>query len=146
MIKVFRSILIPTDFSPAAWNAMLVGLELGKAYGSSLTILHVFPTGNGSEDTMEFKIEDQLIKVKANMEKIGKGLTEENNQRMTNVVISGNVRKELQAFVDAHNFDLVIMGSNSSGSHNKPGTHTMNMIEHSKTPILVVPNQYEENE
>lgn len=146
MIKVFRSILIPTDFSPAAWNAMLVGLELAKAYGSSLTLLHVFPTGNGNEEMSGFKIEDQLNKVKANMEKIGKGLTEENHQRLTNVVVSGNVRQQLEEFVQKHNFDLVIMGSNSSGSHNTPGTHTMNMIEHSKTPILVVPNQYDDNE
>lgn len=76
------------------------------------------------------------------MEKLSNDLSSENGQHMTTVVISGNVNEALIDYVQRNHFDLVIMGVNSNGSDNNPGTHTVGVISRSKVPVLVVPNNY----
>jgi nucleotide-binding universal stress UspA family protein len=117
---------------------MQIGLEMGSSYKSKITVLHVFPA---ARDTNE-PLFDQLEKVKGNMEKLSKELTEDQGQEMTNVVLSGNVSEALKEFVEKNHFDLVIMGVNSNGLDNTAGTHTVNMIAQSSIPVLVVPNNY----
>ncbi len=124
---------------------MQVGIDLGNKYGASISLLHVFPVATGylAEENSALEYEEKLNNVKRNMEKITRELAEENKQSITNEVISGNVNEALLEFVEAHEFDLVIMGVNSNGSDNAPGSHTTRLIEKSSTPILVVPNNYQ---
>ena len=142
MSNRFRSILIPTDFSPAAWKAMQIGLELGYKYKSGITVLHVFPVSKNSEQPLF----EQLENVRNNMEKLSNELTEESGQEITNVVVSGNVNEALTEFITKNQYDLVIMGINGNGQDNNPGTHTVNVITQSSVPVLVVPNSYSMND
>jgi nucleotide-binding universal stress UspA family protein len=142
MSSQFQSILIPTDFSPAAWKAMQIGLDMGHKYNSRITVFHVFPAAKNQNDLLS----DQLEKVRSNMEKLSKELTEKDGQDITNVVLSGNVDEALTDFVKNNHFDLVIMGLNSNGMDNTLGTHTINLITRSRIPVLVVPNHYALND
>lgn len=145
MLSMFKSILIPTDFSPAAWNAVQIGLMLGETYKARVSVLHVYPvsspglTVNGNRTESLVKT---LSNVRSKMDKITNGLTEKSKINIENVVVSGNVKEQLEEFVSHHNFDLVIMGLNGTGSDESPGSHTSGMIKGSNRPVLVVPSNY----
>lgn len=143
--EVFTSILIPTDFSPSAWKAMRVGLALAQMYQAKVSVLHVYPIAP-SQRGMQQELFNQLEKVRTNMGTILSDLTQDKQMETTNIVIAGNVRDTLLDFVNRHEYDLVIMGVNSHGADNTPGTHTLSVIEQSKSPVLVVPNNYHIND
>jgi len=142
---VFTSILIPTDFSSSAWKAIQVGLDLAQTYQARISVLYIYPIAPSAQ-AMPQEMFDQLEKVRLNMGTVIKDLSEEMKMETTNIVIAGNVRDTLLDFVNRHEYDLVIMGVNSHGTDNTPGTHTLNVIEQSKSPVLVVPNNYRVND
>jgi len=74
------------------------------------------------------------------MVKLSNDLRTDENTKINNLVVPGNIEKELMNFVSQHSFDLVIVGVNSTGEDNSPGSHTAKLIEESGTPVLVIPN------
>ncbi|MCP4457371.1 MAG: universal stress protein [Cytophagales bacterium] len=140
---MFQTILIPTDFTPAAWKAMYVGVALGESHKSHLTLLHVYPNSDKfSKEKLTKDISDELKKIKDNMEKMSKEIAQEKGLKISSVVLSGNVEEQLISFVKEHPTDLVIMGVNSNGDDNNPGSHTVEIIQQSSAPLLIVPNSY----
>ncbi|GAB4230285.1 MAG: universal stress protein [Ekhidna sp.] len=134
---VISNILIPTDFSPASWNATQFGLELSRQnHEVRLSLLHVYPVSNSRKQVVATPVLDG---VKSRMNKLAKDLTS-NPEIIKNVVLSGSVEKTLIDFIKENKFDLVIVGVNSNGSTNEIGSHTASLIEKSGTPVLVVPN------
>ncbi len=144
--EVFKSILIPTDFSPSAWKAMRIGLELAHLYRATATVLHVYPAATEDEQNVPQELFEQLEKVRTNMEVITNELTEEQKVQTTNIVVAGNVHETLLEFVQRDKYDLVLMGVNSHGSDNSPGKHTLVVMEQSNIPVLVVPTNYDIDE
>lgn len=136
-ILVISSILIPTDFSPASWKATQVGLEMSRLYKDvKISILHVYPASISTKKNNQ----PILKEVESRMNHLAKNLTDQSEKIIKNVVLSGNVGDTLLKFINENNFDLVIVGVNSNGVNNEIGSHTVNMIEKSGTPVLVVPN------
>ncbi len=76
------------------------------------------------------------------MTKLSNDLRKNEKTQINNLVLPGNIEKQLLDFVTQNSFDLVIMGVNSSGEDNSPGSHTAKLIEESDTPVLVIPNSY----
>jgi nucleotide-binding universal stress UspA family protein len=83
-----------------------------------------------------------MNKVKENMTKLSNELKNDEETKINNLVIAGNIEEQLATFVEKHSFDLVIVGVNSTGGDNSPGSHTAKLIEESNTPVLVIPNNY----
>ncbi len=140
---MFTHILIPTDFSPAAWKAVEVGLSLSDQYKCEISILHIYPvasrfTKEGGHDDLMPKLDE----VKEHMTKLSEDLRKSEKTKINNLVLPGNIEQQLLDFVTKHSFDLVIVGVNSSGEDNSPGSHTAKLIEESDTPVLVIPNKY----
>ena len=76
------------------------------------------------------------------MQKMSDEISQEKGLEISSVVLSGKVESQLLTFVGEHQFDLVIMGVNSNGEDDNPGSHTLKIIEQSSTPLLIVPNSY----
>jgi nucleotide-binding universal stress UspA family protein len=140
-ITLFNRILIPTDFSPAAWQAVQIGLEVGRRFGSDLYLLHVYPmTSRFDLDPNEPALPVQLEQMRTRMENLSTSLISNGDKPIHNVLLSGNIEDQLGNFLDDEKFDLVIMGVNSSGDDNKIGSHTLRLIEKTGVPVLIVPN------
>lgn len=138
---MFTHILIPTDFSPAAWRAVEVALNLSDQYSCEISILHIYPIASKfSKESNHDDLRPKLDKVKEHMVKLSNDLRTDENTKINNLVVPGNIEKELMNFVSQHSFDLVIVGVNSTGEDNSPGSHTAKLIEESGTPVLVIPN------
>ena len=140
---MISSILIPTDFSPASWNATQVGLELSRLNVSArLSFLHVYPisskyamNGNGHANS---KVMEEM---KCRMNQLSNNLSEKSEDRIENVVLSGNVDEVMMDFIKQNSFDLVIVGINSNGQDNEIGSHTIKVIKESGVPVMIVPNK-----
>ena len=76
------------------------------------------------------------------MTKLSEDLRKSEKTKINNLVLPGNIEQQLLDFVTKNSFDLVIVGVNSSGEDNSPGSHTAKLIEESDTPVLVIPNNY----
>lgn len=142
-MEIINNILIPTDFSPAAWKAVQYGLNLAKRFHANITLLHVYPSENkymtwvkpnNSED--EKILNDLKIKLKDFTEE----LHISNGTLISYDVKSGNVTREIAAFAKERKFDLIIMGVNSGSTHNIPGSHTAEVIRNAGFPVLIIPN------
>ena len=140
---MISSILIPTDFSPASWNAAQVGLELSKLNGdATISFLHIYPVSskyahkNGPKAT-----DSQLEEVKQRMNQLSHNISDLSDDRIKNVVLSGNVEETMMQFIKDHKFDLVIVGINSNGHSNDIGSHTVRVIKESGVPVMIVPNR-----
>ncbi len=140
---MFTHILIPTDFSPAAWRAVEVGIDLSDQYQCEISILHIYPVASRfSNESGTDNLIPKLNEVKENMIKLSEDLRKDESTKINNLVVSGNIEQQLIDFAAKHAYDLVIVGVNSSGEDNSPGSHTKKLIELSDTPILVIPNNY----
>ncbi|MEQ8628696.1 universal stress protein [Ekhidna sp.] len=140
---MISSILIPTDFSPASWQAAQLGMELSKIYGdATISFLHIYPASskyslkNGPKAT-----NSQLEEVEQRMNQLSQDMSGVADDRIQNVVLSGNVEELMMQFIKEHNFDLVIVGINSNGHDNEIGSHTVRVIKESGIPVMIVPNR-----
>lgn len=140
----FNNILIPTDFSPAAWNATQFALSLIKTAGSRLTLLHVFAhSAKFSSKKTHLNSSDlkTLGNIKDQMDEFCRELEVMTSGDVHAVILSGGVEKEIVKFVEKNPFDLIIMGVNSNGLDNQPGSHLNNIIEKVNAPVLIIPNK-----
>lgn len=139
-------ILIPTDFSSASWQATQIGLELGKANSAEVSILHIFPlVSKFSTNQKELDLPMKLEELKSKMDRLSMDFKGSESQKITNIVLPGNVEKTMLSFIQEHDFNLVIIGINSDGDTNEMGSHTVSLIERSGTPVLIVPNKEHPN-
>ena len=72
-----KTIIVPTDFSPAATNAMNYAVEMSKAIDASILLLHAYhvpvsftdvPVVLVSVDELKKSAEEQLEELKKNIE------------------------------------------------------------------------------
>ncbi|MEO9872021.1 universal stress protein [Ekhidna sp.] len=142
---MISSILIPTDFSPASWSAAQFGLEISRLNDEAIiSFLHVFPVSAKYAYTNELISHDSKIKeVEDRMNQLAQNLLDRAEEKIRNVVLSGNVENTTLRFIKEHQFDLVIVGINSNGRNNELGSHTVSVIKESGVPVMIVPNRSE---
>lgn len=145
-MSAIDQILIPTDFSPSAWQATKIGMELASANNAKLNILHIIPTvSRFSDDKTLQQLPEKLEEVKSRMNELSKGLVEENKVSIENFVLPGNVAQTMLEFIRENSYDLVILGVNSHGAGNDLGSHATLVIEKCNVPVLIVPNNVKSN-
>lgn len=142
-MHLFKNILIPTDFSQAAWKAVNLGMSMISPHDSRLTLLHVFPSSakfiNGKKDE-DLEDEKHLISLQKQMDEFCQTLERSAAIRVVPVILKGKVEPEILNYILENDFDIVIMGVNSNGMDNTPGSHVSNIISNANAPVMVVPN------
>ncbi|MCE2611553.1 universal stress protein [Flavobacteriaceae bacterium D16] len=143
-------ILIPTDFSKNAWNALIYGLDLFRKERCTIYLLHVNPlppySGAGSSikastqmlrETMLAESEKNLKKL---LDKINETLPNEQHTFMTIALYDFFVDSIKREVVDKH-IDLIIMGTKGASGLKKVsmGSNTGDVITKVKCPLLAVP-------
>jgi nucleotide-binding universal stress UspA family protein len=115
-MQPFQKILVPTDFSPHAHEALLTAVELSRRYEASLTLLHVFepvtyavPEGYVLYTPLQMQelssvFEQRLAATRADAEAAGAG-------RVDTQLRSGPVAPEIGDFAREGSFDLIVMGT-----------------------------------
>ena len=108
-----------TDFSENAELAFATALDLAEKYHASLTVLHVMPpTVNPMLSDTEWILPEEPRESLA--DKLKNRLETEYDHRIAShldrslVVLDGHVSSEILAYLEAHQIDLVVVGSYGS--------------------------------
>jgi nucleotide-binding universal stress UspA family protein len=139
-----NNILVPTDFSEIAHNALGHALKIADVYKNEITLLNIQDEGGlfglfGSDEKMG------LIKEAVDM-KMDK-LIAESAQSFPNVKINkrfetGKIYKVITEIAEKENFDSIVMGTNgASGLQQITGSNASRVINYAKVPVVVVKDQ-----
>jgi nucleotide-binding universal stress UspA family protein len=140
-----KTIIIPTDFSPAATNAMHYGLEMARAINANVLLFHVYTVPISVADAgiilvsveeLEESAKAQMAELKAKVDHITSGeVGVETETRL------GDTTDELESLCERVQPFAVIMGTRNSSSLERSffGSNTLSVIRRLKWPVIAVP-------
>ena len=140
-----KTIIIATDFSPVAQNAINYGVDLAKSIGHSVSIVHVYqvpvafadgPMVMVSLDDLRSSAEKQLEQIKANLRRVhGKEL------KIYSEALLGNVVDSLQQLAEKLDPFAVVLGATGLTGAQRVlfGSTTLSVVRHLHYPVIVVP-------
>jgi nucleotide-binding universal stress UspA family protein len=148
-----RKILIPTDFSKIAMNAVLYGIELFKYDICEFFILHCYQDeiyDNEELLTRENFESTKALVSKRSLEQLQKTLKQitkisPNPRHTYNILSSDNMLlDETDKIVDKENIDIIVMGTRGETNNKKItfGSHTLQVLKYVQCPVLAVPENY----
>ncbi len=140
-----KTIIIPTDFSPIATNALHFGIDMEKAINASILLLHVYQVPVSFTDTpivlvsiedLRKGAEEQIEKLKKEVEHLTSG-----SVKVYTETRMGNVTDELETLCSKINPFAVVMGTKGSSGVERIlfGSNTLNAIRHLNWPVICVP-------
>lgn len=146
-----KKILIPTDFSKYADEAIEVGAQIAKKNNSEIVLIHMLelPTHMNDAISGETSIpEIMLFKRKA--EETLKSIKNRPylaEIKVTEVVRLDGAYKGINNYIKQNNdFDLIVMGSHGATGLNEilVGSNTEKVVRQSEIPVLVIKNKLED--
>lgn len=148
-----RKILIPTDFSVNAMNAINYALQLFKYEVSIIYFMHAYQDDiyvNEALLTRETLVEVTKIietQSKKQLQDLLKHVKEKHpNPRFTYRTICSNnmLVDEADKIVDEENIDVIIMGTKGKTNNSKLtfGSHTLQVLKYVECPVLAIPSNF----
>jgi len=148
-----RKILVPTDFSENAMNALQYALELFKYDVSEFFIMHAYQDEVYADTSIiNKKPIDEINKIISNkslkeLENTLKKITKisPNPRHSYNILSSNNILiDEVDKIVDVENIDIIVMGTRGKTNDSKLifGSHTLQVLKFVQCPVLAIPENY----
>lgn len=145
---VMKTIIIPTDFSSAADNAMHYGAHLAQQLQAQVLLLHVYmvpitmndmPVLMVTAEELKGGADEGLDRCKSELHASYPGLEVKTESRL------GDVVDELREACERLNPMLVVMGTHGSSGLERMlfGSNALSAIKNIKHPVIVVPAQYQ---
>ncbi len=148
-----RKILIPTDFSENAMNAIRYALELFKYEKSIFYIMHAYADEVYDHDALvsreileelkEIVKNSCIVELKDTL-KIIDQISPNPRHEYRVIPAFGTLIDEANAIVDSENIDVLIMGT--KGKRNDQnltfGSNTLQVLKYVKCPVLAIPSGY----
>ncbi|MFM2138691.1 MAG: hypothetical protein RJA57_998 [Bacteroidota bacterium] len=140
-----KTIIVPTDFSPTATNALHYAIDMAKAIDASLLLLHVYqvpvsysdvPIMLVSVDELKQTAEEKIGRLKKEVEHLTSG-----QLKLYTETRMGNVSDELETLCEKIRPFAVVMGSKGSSGIERVlfGSNTLTVIRHLTWPVISVP-------
>jgi nucleotide-binding universal stress UspA family protein len=140
-----KTIIIPTDFSPIATNALHYGIDLAQAINASILLLHVYqvpitmtdvPIVLVSVEELQKSAEERLANLKKEVEHISLG-----KLKIYAEAHLGNVTDELETLCNKIKPFAVVMGSKGATAAERIffGSNTLTAIRHLTWPVICIP-------
>jgi nucleotide-binding universal stress UspA family protein len=154
-----KKILVPTDFSLAAKNAIKVAASIAKKANGKLILLHVIEQPTGESYTITGEVvssnnwEDKLFilkliaKSKNQLAALADELKED-DVKVTTELRLGNAYHGIRTIITETDVDLVVMGT---AGHSKIeemiiGSTTEKVVRHAHCPVLTIHGKPSNNE
>lgn len=147
-----KKILVPTDFSTEAGNALRAAAHISRRSGASVHILHVLDASMGGGFSAMGQVQDysmddlfvmKLMEVnKKRLHKLADELQETGVAAVTYEVRVGAIYNAIAEGVEAVGADLVVMGTKGSSGMAEllVGSNTERVVRFSRVPVLSVKN------
>lgn len=135
------NVLIPTDFSENAWNAVKYAVNFFENSSCNFYILHVCSStkkGKKILNDTHVSCQNQMHDIFRRIENL---LPKNNNHKFFKIIDSGYVVGSVRQQVDKNHIDFIVMGTKgASGLSKFPlGTNASNVITKVKCATVVVP-------
>lgn len=152
-----RKIVIPTDFSENAFNALKFAAELFKYEKSEFYLLHAYADevyNNEAVLTQEFLDEYKEItrkKAQEHLEKTRKKILElfpNPRHHFHTVAAFGMLIDEVNDLVEQENADIIVTSTRGKTNDRKItfGSNTLQIVKYVQCPVLSIPENYEYND
>lgn len=145
---MMKQLLVPTDFSHCASNAVDFAVQSAKLLPGEVLLLHTYElSGNLYTDYMGVNKEFNESMVRDAYEKLMKckaGIMKKEGVDVKAVFYRGTLKDGIDETVANEKTDLIVMGTTgASGLDEKIwGSKTAGIIGHSKIPVLAIPKGY----
>lgn len=134
-------VLVPTDGSRGAELAVTEGIDIAKATGATLHLLHVVETGSLGPDARSVLNEEELT-ARANeiMAEATNKADETSLDVVTSVIEYGEPSKVIRDYIDENEVDLTIMGTHGQTDFSRyvMGGVSAKLVRTSPVPVLWV--------
>jgi len=144
-----KHLLVPTDFSACAYNAIDFAIQSAKILQVEVTLLHVFEVkGNVYTDYMGVNMEYNqflLEEVEKKLQQLKNSINESEGVSVNTLLIKGQVKEVILQVAEEKNIDMIVMGTfGATGLKEKLwGSKTASIIGNCSIPVLSVPYEYE---
>ena len=143
-----KKILLPTDFSSCANNALDFAVQSAKILKAELTVIHVFDmAGYVYPETVGADLEYRqslLNEVETKLQTLKDEVERREGVTVFTSVYEGAITAGILQFAVDQRIDFIVMGtSGASGIKEKLiGSETAKVIGKSKVPVLAIPFEY----
>ncbi|WP_242158928.1 universal stress protein [Aestuariivivens sediminis] len=145
-----RKILLPTDFSDNAWNAIIYALKLFKHefctfYLLNSTFIQISTLSYFSNKLLK-SIEQDALKSLMDLEELAESTNANCNHDFQIILSQENLNTALKKAILEWDIDLVIMGTKGATGAREVffGSNTIHVINNLKNcPVLIVPETYD---
>ena len=144
-----KTILVPTDFSTCANNAVEFAIQSSKILPVEVTIVHAFDLiGNTYTDYMgvnkEFN-QSLLHEVRNKLAEVKKSIKESEGITVDTHVSTASLNESIFQVTNEKTIDMIVMGTaGASGLKEKLwGSKTAGIIGKSQVPVMAIPLDYE---
>lgn len=143
-----KKILVPTDFSPCAANALDFAIHSAKMLPAQITLMHAidFP-GINQVDYLgvnrEFK-QVQWNEDKNRLAAIKENIAQTHGIPVDTLLVASSLKDAIEEASKHGHFDLIVMGTLGAGGLKEKlwGSNTAAAISISHIPILAIPHDY----
>ena len=145
-----KKLLVPTDFSEQAENALKVAAQLAKKYDCEIYLLHILEIPLQEVDPMNSysSLPEAVFFMKLAHQKFEKLKNKDYLEGLTvhETVDFHEIFKGVFHVSKKHNIDLIVMGSNGVSGLREMliGSNTEKVVRTSETPVLVVKNEHKD--
>ena len=149
-----RKVLVPTDFSENAFNALKYASQIFKYEKSEFLIVHTYAdevyrkVPEAKRDLLEELKDETLRRSETELKSILARIKEyaPNPQHKFRVIsVFGALIDEVNDLVNEENMDIVVMGTRGATNDKKIafGSNTLQLMKYVHCPVLAIPEGYE---
>jgi nucleotide-binding universal stress UspA family protein len=134
------SILVLTDFGPAAKSAAEVAARFAEAVGASLVLVHVMPAVSVPASwSVPAQAAMKVRTAGAHQQMCGAMRPLEKYGPVESVIMHGNIAECVAGLARTHHSGLIVMGLESESTGARPGSTAYAVICGTPVPVLAVP-------
>ena len=150
-----KNILLPTDFSNNAWNAIFTGLKMFETVDCNFILLNTYEPklanlmGTKSKERLgviyDSLSENSKLQLGKTLEYLNENHTRGNHSFET-VSISNAIEQAIKQMIADRDIDLIVMGTKGATGAKEVfmGSNTVKVIKKVRAcPIIAVPNKYD---
>lgn len=146
-MKPFQKILVPTDFSPHADEAMRVAGDLCRRYDASLTLAYVYvpvayslPDGYTVYTPTQAQLGSMFEDLRRGLQTLKVEAESAGAKRVETRLVEGPVASEICDLAAREGFDLIVMGTHgrTGFSHVLLGSVAEKVVRTAACPVLTV--------
>ncbi|TDQ21958.1 universal stress protein [Tenacibaculum caenipelagi] len=145
-----KNILLPTDFSDNAWNAIVYALKLYANEVCTFYILHSLKIKASTMTNLTSKLFDTMaknaMKELVELQEMAQTVNVNANHEFKVVLSKEDLSTALKITIKNHRIDIVIIGTKGSTAAKELffGSNTLKVIKHLRLcPVLVIPENFD---